>query len=1036
MPRRSATGAPRASRVAGGASRCSRARAASAVHTPELAIRAVDNGAVRRVSSPTFVGRAEQLASFDQALAGAAQEEPAALLVAGDSGVGKSRLVAEYAERARAAGARVLTGDCVELGEGELPYAPIVGVLRDLQREVGTDALAELAGAGQAELGRLLPEAGEPTAGGLHEEFAQSRLFEVLLSLLGRLDDAGPLVLVIEDLHWADRSTRDFLSFLFRAVRRERLVVVATYRSDELHRRHPLRPFLAELDRLERVRRIELQPFSRLELVAQLTGILGAHPDPAIADALFVRSAGNAFFAEELLAATEDGNGHLLPETLRDALMVRVEALSPPTQQVLRVIAAAGRSVTHGLLAGVAAVDEPGLTDALREAVTHHVLVQGRADDTYAFRHALMREAVYEDLLPGERGDLHVRLAEALERNADLSAESVGPAGELAWHWHQAHELPHAMRASIEAGNQADKMHAPGDAARHFENAVDLWGRVREPERISGTTLVELLRRGAELSYAASESDRAVALAGRALELIGDSDPVAAALTRERLGRYLWTSGRHNESAAAYRRAVEQMPATPPTPERARVLASLAQILMLIGQIKDSRGLAEQSIEIARAVGDRSAEAHALNTLGVDIGSLGDRERGIALLRQSLAIEQELGVSDNLHRTYTNLADILDQDGRVEEAIELSLEGARGSRERGTRGWAAFALAEAANRGTRFGRLPEADRLVREALEQGASGLSGGLVHEVAARVALMVGRYDEAEAHVTEARELLRRAAGPMWIAPIYARIVELAEHDGDIAAARRAVAEARELMRDSDEHVFYARELYLAALRAEADAAQRARAARDGEAEDEARASGLALVAHLRGLVDAAGAEGSPPRQVIADIARIDAEEARLEGRPSAELWRASARENESIGNLIGAAYAGLHEAEAQLESGADAAEALRAAHSIAVESGAHPLREACEQLARRGRIALGDEPPPVAPSADDPFGLTAREREVLVLVAAGRTNRQIGEELFMSEKTASVHVSRILAKLEVSTRGEAGAVAHKLGLAGSGA
>lgn len=227
--------------------------------------------------------------------------------------------------------------------------------------------------------------------------------------------------------------------------------------------------------------------------------------------------------------------------------------------------------------------------------------------------------------------------------------------------------------------------------------------------------------------------------------------------------------------------------------------------------------------------------------------------------------------------------------------------------------------------------------------------------------------------------------------------------------------------------------RALYLAGLRAEADAAQRARAARDATAEEEARRSGLALAARMRDLVEAAGVEGSPPRQAVADLARVDAEEARLEDRPGVEPWRAAARENESIGNVLGGAYARLREAEALLESGADAAEALRAAHSIAAESGAEPLREACEQIARRARIRLGDEQPAAAPSAADPFGLTPREREVLVLVAAGRTNRQIGEELFMSEKTASVHVSRILAKLEVSTRGEAGAVAHKLGLDG---
>ena len=156
-----------------------------------------------------------------------------------------------------------------------------------------------------------------------------------------------------------------------------------------------------------------------------------------------------------------------------------------------------------------------------------------------------------------------------------------------------------------------------------------------------------------------------------------------------------------------------------------------------------------------------------------------------------------------------------------------------------------------------------------------------------------------------------------------------------------------------------------------------------------------------------------------------------ARLEGRPEPELWRAAAELNESIGNRVGTAYALLREAEALLEGGGEGSEPLRAAHSIASECGAIPLREACEALARRARIALGEARKEPVATVDDPFGLTPREREVLVLVAAGRTNRQIGEELFMSEKTASVHVSRILAKLEVSTRGEAGAVAHKLGL-----
>ena len=268
---------------------------------------------------------------------------------------------------------------------------------------------------------------------------------------------------------------------------------------------------------------------------------------------------------------------------------------------------------------------------------------------------------------------------------------------------------------------------------------------------------------------------------------------------------------------------------------------------------------------------------------------------------------------------------------------------------------------------------------MREALDHGASGVSGGLVHEVAARVCVDDRPLRRgARSHLADARRLLRRAAGSMWIAPIYGRVVELADRDGKIADVRRAVAEAQELMRGAEEYAFYARELYLSALRAEADAAGRARAARDAEAEEEALRSGHALAARMRQLAESSGAGGNAPPQVVADLARVDAEEARLEGRASEELWRLSASANQALGNLVGVAYARLREAEALLDSHGDAAQALRDAHSIASESGAIALREDCEELARRARIRLGDEEPAVPSPADDPFGLTrARAR-----------------------------------------------------------
>jgi predicted ATPase len=217
-----------------------------------------------RVSSPTFVGRTEELRRLEAALERAGAGEPAITLLGGEAGVGKTRLVGELAARAEKAGARVLVGGCIELGDGALPYAPIVEALRHLPRTLDPASLRALAGPAHAELAGLLPELGDGPPGlGDPQGMAghgQARLFELVLGMLDRLGREQPLLLVVEDLHWADRSTRDLLAFLVRNLRAGRVLLVATYRSDELHRRHPLRPFLAELARSGRADRVELQP--------------------------------------------------------------------------------------------------------------------------------------------------------------------------------------------------------------------------------------------------------------------------------------------------------------------------------------------------------------------------------------------------------------------------------------------------------------------------------------------------------------------------------------------------------------------------------------------------------------------------------------------------------------------------------------------------------------------------------------------------------------------------------------------------------
>jgi predicted ATPase len=330
----------------------------------------------------------------------------------------------------------------------------------------------------------LLPKLGQ-LASGPPSQVVQVRLFELLLGLLGRLGEQAPLVLVVEDLHWSDQSTRDLLAFLVRNLRRQRMLVVVTYRNDEPGQQR-LGPYLAELDRSGPVQRLELPRLDRAQTAAQLTGILGAAPAADLVDGVFARSEGNPFFTEELLAAVQAGSREL-PPTVRDLLRGRVEALSEPARQVLAVVAVAGRQVPHRLLAAVTGLDEQQLVKALREAVAHQLLVTRPGEDGYDVRHALLGEVIEADLLPGERTRLHAACAHALASSPELGkAAPAAAAAELAVHWDAAGEPARALPARVEAGLAAERAHAFPEAARHFLRALELWTLVPEPGRPAG----------------------------------------------------------------------------------------------------------------------------------------------------------------------------------------------------------------------------------------------------------------------------------------------------------------------------------------------------------------------------------------------------------------------------------------------------------------------------------------------------------------------------------------------------------------------
>ena len=422
--------------------------------------------------APVLVGRVEELAALDAAFERVRAGRPP-VLIGGEAGVGKSRLVSEFAGRARAASAtRVLCGYCLELGADGLPFAPFTGVLRELVHDLGADGVAALLpGQSARELGLLLPELGEPAAHADPDE-ARARMFEQALALFERLAGSGPFVLVVEDTHWSDRSTRDLLAFLVgnQQVLADVLIVV-TFRSDELDRGHPLRPVLAELDRLAWVVRLEVPRLTRREGRELSAALLGREPDPELADRVFARSQGNPLFMEALLRS-DALLGPGLPESLRDLVLADVRRLPAAAQQVLEALSVAGQRSGHALLAAVAGLSDDSLLAALRPAVSANVLVPDA--DGYAFRHALIREAILGEVLPGARIRLHSRLAETLAADPSLAAPGRAVI-EQAHHWYAAHDSARALESAWQAAAAAGRVLAYAERLAMLARILELW---------------------------------------------------------------------------------------------------------------------------------------------------------------------------------------------------------------------------------------------------------------------------------------------------------------------------------------------------------------------------------------------------------------------------------------------------------------------------------------------------------------------------------------------------------------------------------
>jgi DNA-binding CsgD family transcriptional regulator/tetratricopeptide (TPR) repeat protein len=936
-----------------------------------------------------LVGRSGTLTAVRTDLLNAGPGGTAAVFVTGESGVGKSRLLRETADALRDAGVAVLSGTCLDIGDAS-PLHPVLQALR----RAGAHTEPGPADSGVAQDG----------AGALLERVSRE---------LRSLARGRRLLLVLDDLQWADRSTRQLLLYLLAGLGEINLSVLAAVRAESLHGSHPLRRVLAELRRLRSVRVLDLVPLDREATGELVSAIAGEQVAPEDADRVYKRSGGNPFVVEELSRDLRDGRVGL-SDTLREIFLSRVDELPQHAHDVVHAVAAGVEPVEHAVLARVLPLPEAELLEAVRAAVAHRFVTS--ATDGYRLRHRVVAEVLQHEILPAEHAARHRRYAEALEMATGGQDHT-----RLAHHWQQAGEPDRALPPVIAAARDAEQLYGFTEAHRYWTLALQLTAE-DAPER------TELLRHAAESAHRCGEHQRALS---RLEELAARPDSPGLCEIHLRRARYLAAAGRSATAEIEYERALATPECSPS--EKASAAAHLAELLVQLGRYADAQVRARDALELADHADGMTADlVRASAALGFSLAFREDPDAGLAVIRQAVEIAERSGHPDDIGCAYLHLAELLAGPlNNIEEGVLVARRGAEKLAAMGQgRAYQTRLLASAGNGLWRVGDWAEAERVLDAAMRHRPSGADA--VELLLARCRLWVGNGDVAQANRDlDAVATVLAGGGARHVLPMLTLRAGLAMWEGRHAEARAAVQ--RGLTETRSDDLVLMGVLAWHGLRAEAEARAGGQVQVDPTA---VRRLQVVVDRMAKGVGNAA-----PPVRAVVDgyLDLCAAELSRVEERNDPEAWARAATAWDRRKQPYPAAYSRLRQAEAVFakrtgrshRGRAAATTAIREAYEMAQAMGAKPFAAEITAVAARAKVALtGDDATiPLGapePSRDDALGmLTDREREVLEAVAEGLTNREIGQALFISERTVGVHVGHIFDKLQVRTRVQASRV-----------